>query len=205
MTVDSLMQTCEELGIKLALKADDNSRLQVDAPKGATRLRVVAEVSGQFSQEESAPLLTGMEEPPPRLVPRKESAHHRRFDRAPVERFDVVGPRVVCGRDVVLGLGCMPAAIAAGAEAHPGIERIREGGHAGPRECWYSGAFRIKRAKREGDLSGAATSPYPTRSSPPISGIREMQKQTDRASRWCARAPSWRMPGNFGSVAVVLL
>src|ERR1700716_3280452 len=35
MTVDSLMQTCEELGIKLALKADDNSRLQVDAPKGA--------------------------------------------------------------------------------------------------------------------------------------------------------------------------
>lgn len=37
---------------------------EVDAPKGATRLRVVAEVNGQFSQEEGAPLQTGMEEPP---------------------------------------------------------------------------------------------------------------------------------------------
>lgn len=35
---------------------------EVDAPKGATRLRVVAEINGQFSQEESAPLQTGMEE-----------------------------------------------------------------------------------------------------------------------------------------------
>jgi hypothetical protein len=33
---------------------------EVDAPKGASRLRVVAEVNGQFSQEESAPLQTGM-------------------------------------------------------------------------------------------------------------------------------------------------
>ena len=37
---------------------------EVDALKGATRLRVVAEVSGQFSQEEGAPLQAGMEEPP---------------------------------------------------------------------------------------------------------------------------------------------
>jgi hypothetical protein len=35
---------------------------EVDAPKGATRLRVVAEVNGQFSQEESAPLQTGVDE-----------------------------------------------------------------------------------------------------------------------------------------------
>src|SRR6266550_1873251 len=35
MTVDSLMQTCEALGIKLALKADGSDRLVVDAPKGA--------------------------------------------------------------------------------------------------------------------------------------------------------------------------
>ena len=35
MTVDSLMQTCAELGIKLALKGDGTDRLQVDAPKGA--------------------------------------------------------------------------------------------------------------------------------------------------------------------------
>jgi hypothetical protein len=36
---------------------------EVDAPKGATRLRVVAEVNAQFSQEETAPLQPGMEEP----------------------------------------------------------------------------------------------------------------------------------------------
>jgi hypothetical protein len=35
MTVDSLVQTCEALGIKLALKADGSDRLIVDAPKGA--------------------------------------------------------------------------------------------------------------------------------------------------------------------------
>src|SRR5882672_6977879 len=34
MTVESLMQTCAELGIKLTLKSDDNDRLLVDAPKG---------------------------------------------------------------------------------------------------------------------------------------------------------------------------
>ena len=34
MSVESLMQTCADLGIKLALKGDDNDRLQVDAPKG---------------------------------------------------------------------------------------------------------------------------------------------------------------------------
>src|SRR5688572_27221271 len=34
MTVQSLMQRCTELGIKLALKGDDDSRLLVDAPKG---------------------------------------------------------------------------------------------------------------------------------------------------------------------------
>jgi hypothetical protein len=37
---------------------------EVDTPKGATRLRVVAEVNGQFSQEEGAPLQTGVEETP---------------------------------------------------------------------------------------------------------------------------------------------
>ena len=35
MTVQSLMQTCAELGIKLALKEDDSDRLRVAAPKGA--------------------------------------------------------------------------------------------------------------------------------------------------------------------------
>jgi hypothetical protein len=34
---------------------------EIDAPKGATRLRVVAEVGGQFSQEETAPLQAGMD------------------------------------------------------------------------------------------------------------------------------------------------
>jgi hypothetical protein len=33
--------------------------IEVDVPKGATRLRAVAEIDGQFSQEESAPLLAG--------------------------------------------------------------------------------------------------------------------------------------------------
>jgi hypothetical protein len=35
---------------------------EIDAPKGATRLRVIAELNGHFSQEESAPLSTGVEE-----------------------------------------------------------------------------------------------------------------------------------------------
>jgi len=35
----------------------------IDAPKGATRLRVVAEVNGQFSQEETASLVSGMAAP----------------------------------------------------------------------------------------------------------------------------------------------
>ena len=35
MNVESIMQTCAELGIKLTLKGDDSDRLQVDAPKGA--------------------------------------------------------------------------------------------------------------------------------------------------------------------------
>src|SRR5882762_9965329 len=34
MTVQSLMQMCAGLGIKLRLAGDDHSRLQVDAPKG---------------------------------------------------------------------------------------------------------------------------------------------------------------------------
>jgi hypothetical protein len=36
---------------------------EIDAPKGATRLRVVAEVNGQFSQEETASLVSGMAAP----------------------------------------------------------------------------------------------------------------------------------------------
>jgi hypothetical protein len=35
---------------------------EIDAPAGATRLRAVAEVAGQFSEEESAPLASGMDE-----------------------------------------------------------------------------------------------------------------------------------------------
>src|SRR5882724_2694571 len=35
MTVDSIIQTCEALGIKLSLKDDGSDRLVVDAPKGA--------------------------------------------------------------------------------------------------------------------------------------------------------------------------
>lgn len=35
---------------------------EIDAPAGATKLRAVAEVAGQFSEEESAPLTTGMDE-----------------------------------------------------------------------------------------------------------------------------------------------
>jgi hypothetical protein len=35
MSAESIMQTCAELGIKLALKGDASDRLQVDAPKGA--------------------------------------------------------------------------------------------------------------------------------------------------------------------------
>ena len=38
---------------------------EVDAPNGATRLRVVAEVNGQFSQEESAPLQARVDEGTP--------------------------------------------------------------------------------------------------------------------------------------------
>ena len=36
---------------------------EIDAPNGATQLRVIAEVSGQFSREETAPLSTGANEP----------------------------------------------------------------------------------------------------------------------------------------------
>ena len=35
MNAELIMKTCADLGIKLALKGDDNDRLQVDAPKGA--------------------------------------------------------------------------------------------------------------------------------------------------------------------------
>src|SRR6185295_6690600 len=35
MSVESIMEMCAKLGIKLALKETDNDRLQVDAPKGA--------------------------------------------------------------------------------------------------------------------------------------------------------------------------
>ncbi|MBB2688369.1 UNVERIFIED_ORG: hypothetical protein GGD47_006022 [Rhizobium etli] len=35
---------------------------EIEAPAGATRLRAVAEINGQFSEEESAPLLSGMNE-----------------------------------------------------------------------------------------------------------------------------------------------
>jgi hypothetical protein len=35
---------------------------EIDAPAGATKLRAVAEVAGQFSEEESAPLTTGMDD-----------------------------------------------------------------------------------------------------------------------------------------------
>src|SRR5882724_7405335 len=34
MTVESLIQMCASLGIKLTLAGDDQNRLQVDAPKG---------------------------------------------------------------------------------------------------------------------------------------------------------------------------
>src|SRR5258706_14186373 len=136
-----------------------------------------------------------MEEAAPRLVPGKESSHHRRFDHAPVERLDVVGPRLVGDRNVVLRLARMPAAIAAGAEAHPGIEWVGERGHANLLEtsCWYFEDFRIKRAKRERASPDGATSPYPTRSSSEYLPVGEPQKATRRASRWCAGALSWRI------------
>ena len=35
MNVESLIQTCEALGVKIALKADGSDRLVIDAPKGA--------------------------------------------------------------------------------------------------------------------------------------------------------------------------
>src|SRR5580765_5020976 len=35
MSVESLMELCEDLGIKLTITGDDPSRLQVDAPKGS--------------------------------------------------------------------------------------------------------------------------------------------------------------------------
>src|SRR5262249_14324321 len=44
-------------------KAAPTVAAELDAPKSATRLRVVAEINGQFSQEESAPLQPGAEDP----------------------------------------------------------------------------------------------------------------------------------------------
>src|SRR5687768_11810776 len=35
MTIESLIQTCTQLGIKLGLAGENNDRLKVDAPKGA--------------------------------------------------------------------------------------------------------------------------------------------------------------------------
>jgi hypothetical protein len=49
---------------------------EMDAPPGAKQLRAVAEVSGQFSPEETAPLAAGMDDggPRPRPVPKPDSA-----------------------------------------------------------------------------------------------------------------------------------
>jgi hypothetical protein len=43
--------------------APEVPRGEIDAPNGATWLRVVAEINGQFSQEETAPLVSGMGSP----------------------------------------------------------------------------------------------------------------------------------------------
>lgn len=50
MTVDSLFQTCEALGIKLTLKDDGSDRLVVDAPKGALTPSLREELSARKPQ-----------------------------------------------------------------------------------------------------------------------------------------------------------
>jgi hypothetical protein len=57
---------------------------EIDAPAGATKLRAVAEVAGQFSEEESAPLATGMDDsggmPKPALKPDAPVTMTSRFE-----------------------------------------------------------------------------------------------------------------------------
>jgi hypothetical protein len=47
---------------------------EMDAPAGAKQLRVIAEVNGQFSQEETAPLATGMDDSGRRSFPQPKAA-----------------------------------------------------------------------------------------------------------------------------------
>jgi len=89
-----------------------------------------------------------MEEAPPRLVWGKSA----RITADSITRRLSVSTSSDAGSSAIANscsawLACLPQSHRA-AEAAPGIERIREGGHAEPRECWCSGAFRIKRAKR---------------------------------------------------------
>jgi len=68
MTVQSLMQRCAELGIKLTLKADDSERLLVDAPKG-TLTAPLREALAEHKPELISILKTNDHEPSLTLVP----------------------------------------------------------------------------------------------------------------------------------------
>src|SRR3989440_268619 len=82
MTVQSLMQRCAELGIKLRLKADDDDRLLVDAPKG-TLTAPLREALAAHKLELIAILKTSDQEPSLTLVPTPSQASEAKESRAP--------------------------------------------------------------------------------------------------------------------------
>src|SRR2546427_9464934 len=87
MTVQSLMQRCAELGIKLTLKADDNDRLLVDAPKG-TLTAPLREALAAHKLELIAILKTSDQEPSITQVPIPFQSSEANETRAPASTWN---------------------------------------------------------------------------------------------------------------------
>src|SRR6266576_501179 len=85
MNVQSLMQRCAELGIKLTLKADDNERLLVDAPKG-TLTAPLREALAAHKPELISILRTSDHEPSLTLVPTPAQPSKATESRAPASK-----------------------------------------------------------------------------------------------------------------------
>src|SRR6266850_3360253 len=87
MTVQSLMQRCAELGIKLTLKADDNERLLVDAPKG-TLTAPLRDALTEHKLELISILRTSDHEPSLTLVPTPSQPSAATESRAPASAWN---------------------------------------------------------------------------------------------------------------------
>ena len=87
MTVESLMQRCAELGIKLTLKADDLDRLVVDAPKG-TLTMPLREALTAHKPDLIAILKTSDQEPSITQVPSPSKPSEAIESRAPASTWN---------------------------------------------------------------------------------------------------------------------